>query len=339
MTFTVQVKKPTVNQYTVSTNVDGNGVLYAYPYYNVTAGTKIQIYGWAMDGHHLSSFTTTPGNLAIDSDNAFIMPSQNVELKAKFEPHTPEEDDGDCTTPIHCTFCDEVVTEGKESHEFDWVSNGDGTHTGSCTNEGCKQTSTENCTFEDGVCTVCGAEQPVTSEPEEEEVYIPSTPISDGLHEYSLGTMLYIDGKRVKGLYEYEGSTYYFNEQGFMQTGWVELEDGWRYFAEDGKMLIGWLQIGNVWYYLDPETGLMYNDGLATIGKSAYYFYDWGGMASDWWYEASDGWYFFGGSGAMKSAQWLEWEGDWYYLTETGRMAVDTEVGGYYLNADGAWEE
>ena len=177
-------------------------------------------------------------------------------------------------------------------------------------------------------------------EPEEpEEVYIPSTPISDGLHEYSLGTMLYIDGKRVKGLYEYEGSTYYFNERGFMQTGWVELEDGWRYFGEDGKMVTGWLQIGNVWYYLDPETGLMYNDGLATIGKSAYYFYDWGGMASDWWYEASDGWYFFGGSGAMKSAQWLEWEGDWYYLTETGRMAVDTEVGGYYLNAEGVWVE
>ena len=183
------------------------------------------------------------------------------------------------------------------------------------------------------------APEPEPKPEEPEEVYIPSTPISDGLHEYSLGTMLYIDGKRVKGLYEYEGSTYYFNEQGFMQTGWVELEDGWRYFAEDGKMLTGWLQIGNAWYYLDPETGLMYNDGLATIGKSAYYFYDWGGMASDWWYEAEDGWYFFGGSGAMKSAQWLEWEGDWYYLTETGRMAVDTEVGGYYLNADGAWEE
>ena len=177
-------------------------------------------------------------------------------------------------------------------------------------------------------------------EPEEpEEVYIPSTPISDGLHEYSLGTMLYIDGKRVKGLYEYEGATCFFNEQGFMQTGWVELEDGWRYFAENGKMVTGWLQIRNVWYYLDPETGLMYNDGLATIGKSAYYFYDWGGMASDWWYEAEDGWYFFGGSGAMKSAQWLEWEGDWYYLTETGRMAVDTEVGGYYLNAEGVWVE
>ena len=176
-------------------------------------------------------------------------------------------------------------------------------------------------------------------EPEEpEEVYIPSTPIPDGFHEYSLGTMLYIDGKRVKGLYESEGATYFFNEQGFMQTGWVEFAEGWRYFAEDGKMVTGWLQIGNAWYYLAPETGIMFDDGLHTIGKSTYYFYDWGGMASDWWYEDEAGnWYFFGGSGAMKTAQWLEWKGDWYYLTESGRMAVDTEIGGYYVNASGVW--
>ena len=149
---------------------------------------------------------------------------------------------------------------------------------------------------------------------EEEEVYIPSTPISDGLHDYSLGTMLYVDGKRVRGLYESEGATYFFNDQGFMQTGWVEFAEGWRYFSEDGKMATGWLQIGNAWYYLDPETGLMFNDGLAIIGKSTYYFYDWGGMAFDWWYEDEAGdWYFFGGSGAMKAAQWLEWKGDWYY--------------------------
>ena len=180
--------------------------------------------------------------------------------------------------------------------------------------------------------------EPSAPSEEEEEVYIPSTPISDGLHDYSLGTMLYVDGKRVRGLYESEGATYFFNEQGFMQTGWVEFAEGWRYFAEDGRMVTGWLQIGNAWYYLDPETGLMFNDGLAIIGKSTYYFYDWGGMASDWWYEDEAGdWYFFGGSGAMKAAQWLEWKGDWYYLTESGRMAVDTEIGGYYVNASGVW--
>ena len=170
-----------------------------------------------------------------------------------------------------------------------------------------------------------------------DEPYLPSTPISDGIHEYSLGKMLYIDGKRVKGLYEYDGATYYFDEKGFMQTGWVEFDNGWRYFAEDGKMVAGWLQIGNAWYYLDPETGIMYDDGLRTIGKSTYYFYDWGGMASDWWYEAEDGWYFFGGSGAMKSAQWLQWKGHWYYLTESGKMAVGTDIGGYYVDASGVW--
>ena len=173
---------------------------------------------------------------------------------------------------------------------------------------------------------------------EEEETYIPSTPISDGWHEYSLGTMYYQDGKRVRGWADIEGATYYFDERGFMQTGWVELDTGWYYFAEDGKMATGWLQLGNTWYYLDPETGRMYDNGLATIGKYTYYFYDWGGMANSWWYEdGKGGWYFFGGDGAMKAAQWLEWKGEWYYLTETGKMAVSTDIGGYIVNADGVW--
>ena len=35
--------------------------------------------------------------------------------------------------------------------------------------------------------------------------------IEDGFHEYSLGKMYYVDGKRVKGLYEIDGETYYFD--------------------------------------------------------------------------------------------------------------------------------
>ena len=105
-------------------------------------------------------------------------------------------------------------------------------------------------------------------------------------------------------------------------------------------MVTGWLQIGNVWYYLEPKTGRMVDNGLHTVGRTTYYFYDWGGMASDWWYEDENGdWYFFGGSGAMKAACWVEWKGEWYYLTETGKMAVDTDIGGYYVNAEGAWVE
>ena len=175
---------------------------------------------------------------------------------------------------------------------------------------------------------------------EADDSYLPSTPISDGFHTYSIGTMYYKDGKRVRGWADIDGARYYFDEKGLMATGWKEIEPEsgyWYHFGTDGALDYGWYKEGNVWYYLDPVTGLMYNDGLAAIDKSTYYFYDWGGMASDWWYEAEDGWYFFGGSGAMKAAQWLEWKGDWYYLTETGRMATDTTIGEYYVNADGVW--
>ena len=172
----------------------------------------------------------------------------------------------------------------------------------------------------------------------EEETYTPSTPISDGWHHYSSGSMYYQDGKRTRGWAEIDGARYYFDEKGYMAAGWLELEDGWYYFAEDGKMETGWLQLGNTWYYLDPETGRMYDNGLATIGKYTYYFYDWGGMANSWWYEDENGgWYFFGGDGAMKAAQWVEWKGEWYYLTESGRMAVSTDIGGYTVNAGGVW--
>lgn len=122
------------------------------------------------------------------------------------------------------------------------------------------------------------------------------------------------------GLVTIDGERYYFDERGHMQTGWVKWKNEWYYFDENGKMVTGWLKIGNAWYYLDPETGRMYNDGIAQIDESTYYFYEWGGMASDWWYEAEDGWYFFGGNGAMKCAQWVEWKGKWYYLDNTGRM-------------------
>ncbi len=36
---------------------------------------------------------------------------------------------------------------------------------------------------------------------------------------------------------------------------------------------------------------------------------------------------------------WLQIGNVWYYLTETGKMAVDTDIGGYYVNAEGAWVE
>ena len=39
----------------------------------------------------------------------------------------------------------------------------------------------------------------------------------------------------------------------------------------------------------------------------------------------------------VTAACWLGWKGDWYYLAETGKMAVDTDIGGYYVGPSGVW--
>ena len=63
-----------------------------------------------------------------------------------------------------CELCgaEEVRTVGEPlGHTWgDWTSNGNGTHTGTCSL--CGDKVTENCTFENGVCSVCGAQEVVT---------------------------------------------------------------------------------------------------------------------------------------------------------------------------------
>ena len=62
--------------------------------------------------------------------------------------HTPEEDDGDCTTAIHCKFCDEITTAAKE-HDFtgEWKHDAEG-HWHECKNDGCtKRSEKEKHTF------------------------------------------------------------------------------------------------------------------------------------------------------------------------------------------------
>lgn len=51
--------------------------------------------------------------------------------------HTPAADDGDCTTPIHCSVCNEILTPAKKHVMSDWKIAADGSHTRHCTNPGC----------------------------------------------------------------------------------------------------------------------------------------------------------------------------------------------------------
>ena len=66
-------------------------------------------------------------------------------------------------------------------------------------------------------------------------------------------------------------STYYFDQNGNMVTGWVQTSDNkWYFFdnyknANEGKMVTGWRVVGNNWYYFMPD-GSMLQSGMTPDG-------------------------------------------------------------------------
>lgn len=93
-------------------------------------------------------------------------------------------------------------------------------------------------------------------------------------------------------------ATYYVNEEGNFQKGWLESESG-------------------DWYYFDEENGQMLRER-------------WGASATDW--------YFMGADGKMLTNAWVAAsEGRWYYVGSDGAMVVNVMVDGCWINEEGIY--
>lgn len=101
---------------------------------------------------------------------------------------------------------------------------------------------------------------------------------------------------------------------GIMQTGWQYLGNKWYYLHSSGAMATGWQNLGNKWYYLRSS----------------------GAMATGWYQEGSTWYYLNASNGDMKTG-WFQVNGNQYYAYDSGALAVNTTVGGYYLNYNGEW--
>lgn len=133
------------------------------------------------------------------------------------------------------------------------------------------------------------------------------------------------------------GSWYYFNAAGYMQTGWAYINGLWYYLdLATGKMLTGWNVINGKWYYMNGSGEMQQScwiggywfgqDGAWTYAPTGSWQYGAGG----WWFGDSSGWYAAG--------EWEKINGKWYYFDAAGYMLHDTVINGYTLGADGAWE-
>ena len=153
------------------------------------------------------------------------------------------------------------------------------------------------------------------------------------------------------------GSAYYFNEAGWLMTGWFKdqgkwyylteygmkknewLSDGktWYYLTGDGSMAVGWVMTGGAWYYMNSN-GVM-QTGWQRIGRDWYYLKADGAMQTGWLLQGKS-WYYLKSSGAMATS-WQQVGKTWYYLSGSGVMQTGWQRIGrdwYYLKTDGAMQ-
>lgn len=132
-------------------------------------------------------------------------------------------------------------------------------------------------------------------------------------------------------------TTYRFNADGIMVTGWEQQDGKWSHYTSYGARTNGWFEESGHWYYFDPSTGVM-KIWWAQIDGHWYNFGLDGRMVTGW--KNLDGhWYRFGTDGHMATG-WLRIGLSWYYFGSDGQMRTGWQkIDGrwYYFARSGAW--
>ena len=127
------------------------------------------------------------------------------------------------------------------------------------------------------------------------------------------------DGKAYCGMHKVGDNTYFFDSEGYMQTGWQQDH----YYNDDGAMAKNqW--IGDA--YVD-ENGNQLKSELKNINDCLYYFDSYGLLKRDFEYKH----YYFGLDGKAFKNQWRETENGWmYYDTNSNYCTNDLiHIGDY----------
>ena len=167
-------------------------------------------------------------------------------------------------------------------------------------------------------------------------------------------------GAMKTGWQKLSNTWYYFDGSGAMvSNGWRWINNKCYYFYQNGKMAadtwIGeyyvdadgawvkgkqkekdkWIESSGRWWYRHAD-GSYTRSGWEYIGSKWYYF-DQNGWMVTGWQKVKESWYYMESNGAMVSNGWKWIKSKCYYFDKNGKMAADTWIGEYYVNADGAW--
>ena len=146
----------------------------------------------------------------------------------------------------------------------------------------------------------------------------------------------YTSGQFAINKWEYiDGFWYFFDGNGYRQTGFVEIAGIIYHFDSDGKMSIGWEKINGKYYYFSSS-------GAKQTGwvkpYDTWYYLDSEGVMQTGWLKLTEGTYYLDESGALVEG-WRWIDGKCYYFKSGGSMARDTWIGDSYVDKDGIWIE
>ena len=117
------------------------------------------------------------------------------------------------------------------------------------------------------------------------------------------------------GLYQIDGSTYLFDSDGYMLTGWQTYKGDTYYFNSDGVMQKGKTTIDGTEYYFSPDSGIFYT-GTVTLYGISYYFNQYG--FTDDGFITVDGVERFYNSQGEIVIGWAKIDDKQYYFKENG---------------------
>ncbi|MEG1312642.1 MAG: hypothetical protein RSD47_11665 [Romboutsia sp.] len=118
-------------------------------------------------------------------------------------------------------------------------------------------------------------------------------------------------------------------------VGWENINGKWYYNDSYGNRVKGWKEVGAKWYYLDPTSGAM-QIGWKQISGKWYYLDTINGDMKKGWLKLPDGyWYYLDPSSGAMQTGWKEIGGKWYYMYSTGKMATNTVIDGWRIDANG----
>ena len=144
------------------------------------------------------------------------------------------------------------------------------------------------------------------------------------------------------GVVGIDGKEYFFNDAGYMMTGWQELGGSWYYFdTASGAKAYDWTVVDGVTYYFDSTKGGAMQKGWVLIKNNWYYLDESTGARATGWLNTGGNWYYMDpNNGGVMHTGWLDLGSDKYYfeggVMKTGAFSVGDFMYATYTSGDKA---